>query len=478
MVVSAGMGKLEVAGQAVPVNSDGTMRLLPLRHDPWDTRVVSALDIFENPEARQRLAGRIVLVGSSAPELGLLRAAANGSLVPSIVLHAAAVEQILVGVAPTRSGGIVAFEMIATLGACVLAIWVGQAASTLMGTLTVMLPAVLWMVSSLALIWRQQLLIDPFSVPMLAIGCFTLAGFLTTAAGKRREAAMRRRFEQHLTPEVVRQLIAQPGRAKLEGETREITALFTDVEGFTAMTERIDPRTLVRLLDRYFDGVTEIVVKHGGMVEKIVGDGIHAIFNAPFDLAQHPRQAVNCAIAVRDFGESFRKDAQAAAAGFGRTRVGIETGVVVVGDVGGGRKLDYTAHGEAMNMAARLEAANKTLGSSICIGPTTAARFPSNALRPLGRIEVRGRGAPAEVFDPWPDAVGEEERKTYLTAFALAERDPMAAADTLERMAYGRPDDLVPANLAARLRFVGITAQLADFDRRRRNRVGESEVDQ
>ena len=119
---------------------------------------------------------------------------------------------------------------------------------------------------------------------------------------------MRRRFEQHLAPEVVSRLVAQPELLRLEGEMREITAVFTDIEGFTAMTERVDPRTLVALLDRYFDGLTRIVIDHGGMVEKIVGDGLHAIFNAPIDLADHPRRAVDCAMAIRDFGERFRND--------------------------------------------------------------------------------------------------------------------------------------------------------------------------
>ena len=172
----------------------------------------------------------------------------------------------------------------------------------------------------------------------------------------------------------------------------------------------------------------------------------------PLDLADHPRRAVDCAIAIRDFGERFRNDTQAAAAGFGRTRIGLETGIVVVGDVGGGRKLDYTAHGEAMNMAARFEAANKELGSSICIGPATAARLPNRALRPLGRLDVRGRSTPAEVFDPWPEALDKSDRKTYLKAVALAERDPLAAAKQLDQLASLTPHDPVPARLAARLR--------------------------
>ena len=463
LLLSADTGRLEIAERAVPIGRDAMLRLQPLRHDLWADRTVSALDVLEVPEARQRLAGRIVLIGSSAPELGGLRAAASGPLVPSVMLHAAAVEQILTGMAPIRTPLIEVVELVAALGACVVGTWLAHALSPLLGSLAAFGLATLWAVVAPLLLWREQLLVDPLLVPAIIVTCFTVAGFLTAAASKRRETAMRRRFEQHLAPEVVGRLVAQPELLRLEGEMREITALFTDIEGFTAMTERVDPRTLVGLLDRYFDGLAQIVIEHRGMVEKIVGDGLHAIFNAPLDLADHPRHAVDCAIAIRDFGERFRNDMQAAAAGFGRTRIGLETGIVVVGDVGGGRKLDYTAHGDAMNMASRFESANKELGSSICIGPATAARLPNRALRPLGRLDVRGRSAPAEVFDPWPEALGKSDRKTYLKAVALAERDPLAAARQLDQLASLTPHDPVPARLAERLR--GPAVGLTDADR-------------
>jgi len=463
LLLSADTGSLEIAGRKVPIGSDGMLRLLPLRHELWADRIVSARDVLERPEARRRLGGRIVLIGSSAPELGGLRAAASGPLVPSVMLHAAAVEQILNGMAPIRKPSIEVLEVAAALGACILGAWLAHVMSPLQGSLIAGGLAILWVAGTHLLLWRRQLLVDPLLVPAIIVTCFTVAGFLTAAASKRRETAMRRRFEQHLAPEIVRRLAAQPELLRLEGEMREITALFTDIEDFTAMTGKVDPRTLVSLLDRYFDGLTRIVVEHGGMVDKMVGDGLHAIFNAPLDLADHPRRAVDCAISIRDFGERYRSDAAAAAAGFGRTRVGLETGIAVVGDVGGGRKLDYTAHGEAMNMAARFEAANKDLGSSICIGPTTAARLPNRGLRPLGRLNVRGRAVPAEVFDPWPDALDKSSRKRYLKAVALAEKDPLAAAEQLDQLASLAPHDPVPARLAARLR--GPASGSMDLDR-------------
>jgi adenylate cyclase len=468
LMLSAATGRLEVAGRAMPVGREGMLRLVPLRLDLWAERTVPALDVLEKPEARRRLEGRIVLIGSSAPEVGGLRTAVAGPLVPSVALHAAAVEQILAGLAPIRNLAIEVAEVIALFAFCALGVWIANVLPPRLGILAVTGFAIVWASTASTLLWLLHLLVDPLLVPLNTAAAFTIAALSVATVTKRRETVLRRRFEQHLAPEVVSRLAAHPELLRLEGEMREITALFTDVEGFTAMAEKVDPRTLVGLLDRYFEGLTQIVVEHGGMVEKMVGDGLHAIFNAPLDLPEHPQRAVACAIAIRDFGERYRSEAQAATAGFGRTRVGIETGVVVVGDVGGGRKLDYTAHGEAMNMAARFEAANKTLGSSICIGPAAAARFPHRALRPLGRIDVRGRAAPVEVFDPWPEAMGRAERKAYLKAVALADHDPLTAADNLERIAGLGGRDPVPAKLAGRLRMVGITAQLADIDRAQR----------
>jgi adenylate cyclase len=174
--------------------------------------------------------------------------------------------------------------------------------------------------------------------------------------------------------------------------------MFTDIEGFTAMTERSEARKLVALLDEYLDALTDVILEHGGMVEKIVGDGIIAIFNAPLELPDHPRRALECALALLRVSEEIRERPLARELGLGRTRIGIETGPVIVGDVGGKRKLEYTAHGSAMNTASRLEGANKELGSSICIGPNAAARLDPQRIRSLGHYTVRGREDSLEVF--------------------------------------------------------------------------------
>jgi adenylate cyclase len=136
------------------------------------------------------------------------------------------------------------------------------------------------------------------------------------------------------------------------------------------------------------------------MIDKIVGDSIHAIYNAPFDLPDHPDRAVATALALLAASEEVRASPLGQRLLLGRTRIGIETGPAIVGDVGGSRKLDYTAHGNAVNAAARLEAANKELGSSICIGPGTAARVASGGLRQIGTLTLRGQSHAIAVYTP------------------------------------------------------------------------------
>jgi adenylate cyclase len=244
------------------------------------------------------------------------------------------------------------------------------------------------------------LLLDPAGPAVVTLLTFGVAALARFAQDEWRARLLRASFEQHLAPDVVRRIAADPGRLRLEGELRDITALFTDIEGFTAMTERVGPADLIALLDAYFDAMTDVITRHGGMIDKIVGDAVVAIFNAPFDLPEHPARAVACALALLEASEAVRRSPLGMRLVLGRTRIGIETGPAIVGDVGGARKLDYTAHGNAMNAAARLEAANKELGSSICIGPGTAARVDAASLRKIGRLTLRGRSEPVDVFTP------------------------------------------------------------------------------
>jgi adenylate cyclase len=290
----------------------------------------------------------------------------------------------------------------------------------------------------------QGLLLDPVgpsAAMILAANATALAAFIRTRALK---TAILQRFERYVPPEVVARLVRDPGSLKLDGELREVTALLTDVESFSRMTENSSPRTLVGVLDAYFDCVTELVVAHGGMVDKIVGDAVLAFFNIPEPLPKHAEAAVRCAQAIVTATEAFRDGSEAAAIGFGRTRCGIESGVAIVGDVGGRRRLDYTAYGAVVNKAARFEEANKMLRSSICIGPAAAGMLAGEIpLRSLGEIAVRGMQGRCRLYEPWPEEVPEEARAIYAEAVLLEPTDLAAARRSFADFAAIRPDDLV-----------------------------------
>jgi adenylate cyclase len=270
-----------------------------------------------------------------------------------------------------------------------------------------------WSGAALAAVPTLGLLVDPAGPTLVALLAFIVASIARFARDELQARLLRASFEQYLAPDVVRRIAADPSAVRLRGELREITALFSDIEGFTSMTERADPVDLVALLDTYFDMATRVVIEHGGMVGKFVGDAVQAIFNAPVALPNHPGRAVDCALALLAASEEVRASPLGRRLGLGRTRIGLETGTAIVGDVGGSRKLDYTAYGNAMNTAARLEAANKDLRSSICIGPGAAARLDPSRLREIGTLTLRGQSQPVRVFTPavlWDGAIAPKPR--------------------------------------------------------------------
>jgi adenylate cyclase len=448
--VDSGPQRIILGDLEVPLPSDGFLRLAGADAGNHATRTVSAVEIVNNATERARLAGAIALIGSSAPEVGGLRETPNDSLAPSVEIQADAVRQILARRAPQAVPIGLALTLVMGLIAVIAAAGLSPVLGALVG-LTAL--AAIWIAAILTSLIGDRL-VDPLMPSIGGLFVFLTSSVSSYALVSRREARIRSRFEQHLAPAVVKRIAENPGLLKLSGEKREITALFTDIENFTAMTHRAGPEQLVAVLDEYIEGMAAIVMKHGGMVDKIVGDSVHAFFNAPLDLRDHPQHAINCAEEMRIWAKEFQSRTGPSQIGFGRTRIGIETGVAIVGDIGIRSKLDYTAHGDSINSAARLEALNKRYGSTICVGPFAASQCTSTLFRPLGVTSLRGLDVPVEVFEPWPPEVPSHWRDRYLTAYRLIEGDKSGAAQLFEALAAERPDDPVPRLLAAELRAV------------------------
>jgi adenylate cyclase len=390
--------QLHIGPIAVPIDADAALRILPRPVAAWPARTIPAWQILDDETARMRLAGQIVLVGSGAPEVGGLRPTPASSTTPSVQIQADAVETLASGIFPRRPPWVSAAETSAAVLLAVAAMALALFRAPIAATGMVGLLCLGWEAVAVAAFLWNRLLLDMVGPPVVAVAAFTATALANYAHNERRARALRRRFEQHLAPDVVRQLLNAPRALRLGGESREVTAMFTDIEGFTTLTERSDAGDVVRLLDGYVAAITGIVVAHGGMVDKLIGDGIFALFNVPLDLADHARHAVAAAKAIVAATETYRQTPLAAKLGLGRTRVGIESGTAIVGDVGGGGKLDYTALGNVVNTASRLEGMNKELKTSICIGPAAAAKLAAAETESLGVVKVRGRGGEIEVF--------------------------------------------------------------------------------
>lgn len=251
-------------------------------------------------------------------------------------------------------------------------------------------------------------------------------------AAERAHAALARYF----SPNLARELADSARALDLGGQRREVSAVFTDIAGFTPLVEKLDAASLAALLNAYFAGMTDIVFAHGGTVAKVMGDGMLLLFGAPDDQADHAARAVACALALDAFAEAFRAGRADRGAALGITRIGIHSGPALVGDFGGGRHFDYTAYGETINLAARLENANKALGTRVLASAETAGRIGGFQGRPAGELLLLGAGHALMAFEPLtPDRAATPAVAAYAEAFGRLGTADVEAASAMQRLA-------------------------------------------
>jgi len=256
------------------------------------------------------------------------------------------------------------------------------------------------------------------------------------AAAERAHAALSRYFSPNLA-----ERLASEG-VELVGQWRDLVALFTDITGFTTLVETIKPDVLSELLNDYLKHMTEIVFSHEGTVAKVVGDALHVLFGAPGDQPDHASRAVACALDLDSFSEEFREAWRAKGVALGATRIGINAGPAIVGNFGGAHFFDYTAYGDTINTVARLEAANKQLGTRICISESVVRQVPGFRGRPVGDLLLRGRTEALRAFEPAPAREGDDGAlEVYLRAFALLQAGDPGALGAFAAQVSTRPDD-------------------------------------
>ncbi|MFC6637171.1 response regulator [Sulfitobacter sp. JBTF-M27] len=228
---------------------------------------------------------------------------------------------------------------------------------------------------------------------------------------------------RYFSPNVVETLSQDPN-AMLSGERREATFLFTDLENFTPLVEALPPETVVQILNQYLDGLTETIFGYGGTVMKIIGDAVQATFGAPVASEDHAINAVQCALALDDFSQSFQVRMHDKGIPLGQTRIGVNSGTAIIGNFGGQRFFDYTAYGDAVNIAARLEQANKIVGTRICVSENVVEQIPEFNGRPIGTLQLKGKSQTVRTFEPFsPERAKSAAIEAYRGAFNLLEAE-------------------------------------------------------
>jgi len=235
-------------------------------------------------------------------------------------------------------------------------------------------------------------------------------------------------LSRYFSPNLIEQLSAGEATIDFSGERRELSFVFTDLAEFTGLVESLEPEIVVPLLNEYLSGLTRIVFANGGTMDKVVGDAVHAMFGAPAQQLDHPSRAIDCARAMDQFAEEFRRRAIDSGIAFGETRIGVHSGLAIVGNFGGDSYFDYTAHGNAVNTAARLEGVNKFLGTRVCISQATIDGVADFEGRPMGIVTVQGITGHLAIFEPIDRDHNSASRiNDYLAAYTLMqERDPGA----------------------------------------------------
>lgn len=394
-------------------------------------RTVPAWKVFEKGFDPASLGGGILFVGTSAAGLKDLRATPLNPTAAGVELHAELAEQVMTGHYLERPDYAESVEKSFFIGLGLLLI-------VLMRRLGAVWCAVLTAASvgaSIWLSWRafngdffdKRLLFDPVLPSLVVLAVYissSLIGYLRNEAEKRQ---VRGAFSRYMSPDLVEQLAKDPSRLKLGGEMREMTLMFSDIRGFTTISEQFDAHGLTNFINRYLTPMTQLVLDHKGTIDKYMGDCVMAFWNAPLDNPNHVVDACRAALAMRrdlkTLNEVWRAEAEAEGRKFIpiHAGIGLNSGPCCVGNMGSDMRFDYSVLGDDVNLASRLEGQSKSYGVDIVIGPKTRDAAPGFASLELDLIRVKGKTVPVHIFtllgdtalaaDPAFKALGEKHSR-------------------------------------------------------------------
>ena len=394
-----GLEWLKVGARRIPV--DASVRsLVPYRGLKGSFPYLSATDVLHDKLGTADLKGRIVLVGTSAPGLFDLRATPIQEVYPGVEIHANMIAGIIDGNIKQNPAYTLGAEfMMVALSGLLVALLL-PLLSPLWGTVATLVLLFAVVGTNLA-IWQTQNLVLPLATTVVLLFVMylfnvTFALFVETR-GKRQLARL---FGQYVPPELVDEMSEDPRAFSLEGESRELTVLFSDVRSFTTISEGLDPRELSQLMNEYLTPMTRIIHEHRGTIDKYMGDAIMAFWGAPLHDGDHARHAMEASLEMLTQLRVLQADFEKKGWPPIRIGVGLNTGPMNVGNMGSEFRMAYTVLGDAVNLGSRLEGLTKGYGVELIVSESTKDAVPEYVYRELDRVRVKGKDKPVTIYEP------------------------------------------------------------------------------
>lgn len=419
-----GLSEIRIGNYKIPTTAEG---------ETWvhysqsvANRYLPAWKVLAGEVPDALLSGHIVFIGSSAQGLMDLRFSPLGQVMPGVEAHAQVVEQILSGHLLSRPDWAKAAEVIAIIiGGLAISFLSIRAHAMMAATVTGA-----FLTLALAGGWyafrEHALLINTVTPSLIFALAFVLGSLIHHFISEREQRWIKDMFSRYVSPNRVDYLVKHPEAMSLGGGRQECSFVFTDLANFTSLMESIDPGNAVDMLNSYLDQMIAIAFHYEGTLDRIVGDAVAIMFSAPVLQPDHRSRALACALDMDTFATAYAKKLNAEGIKFGMTRIGIHSGEVIVGNVGGSTMFDYRALGDPVNTASRLESVNKQLGTNMCISAATLTGCPDALVRPVGCLVLKGKTEAIAVFEP---LVAEREKHYAPGELYLAAYRQLSASD-------------------------------------------------
>ncbi|WLD58300.1 adenylate/guanylate cyclase domain-containing protein [Salinispirillum sp. LH 10-3-1] len=390
--------QLQLGSFLIPLGEQGSVRV-PYLGPEGSFPYVSVKDVIEGRIAPEVLQGRMVLVGTTAPGLKDIRATPVDNLMPGVEVHANIIAGILDQRIPVAPDWALAAELLQLLLIGILVLLALQRLEPVYSIFVAISLMAICLGANL-LLWQQGLLLPITATLLLIIVLFVFNTSWSLLVENRSRKKLTRTFGQYVPPELVAELADRPETASLAGEAREMTVLFSDVVGFTSLSESLAPEQLSQLMNRLLTPLTEEIHAHRGTIDKYMGDAVMAFWGAPLPEPQHANQAVATALAMCQRVSELSHELAAEGLPPLHLGIGISTGTMAVGNMGSTFRMAYTVMGDAVNLGARLEALTRRYGLDILVSEATQAQASDFVFQEIDQTTVKGKAEPVRVYRP------------------------------------------------------------------------------